>query len=132
MTNILGKMKKFAELKNPINYFIRKMIHHSVWYFWVTTTKTKKSIFFSWRKLASFTDDLHCSIYITYLSHSAYKSNFQITSSCLTVCWKKVDGILHPSSTTTSKNTYETIWWDMIFSNSIKLLSYCVSIKFLY
>ena len=30
MTNILGNVKNFAELKNPINYFIHKMIHHSV------------------------------------------------------------------------------------------------------
>ena len=28
------------------------------------------------------------------------KTYFQITSSCLTVCWRKVDGILYPSSTT--------------------------------
>ena len=32
-------MKKFAELKHYINCFIHKMIHHFVWYCWVTTTR---------------------------------------------------------------------------------------------
>ena len=30
------------------------------------------------------------------------KSTFQITSSCLIICWRKVDGILYPSLTTIS------------------------------
>ena len=43
----LGNMKKSTKLKNPINYFIHKIIHHSAWYCWVTKMKAVKSIFFS-------------------------------------------------------------------------------------
>ena len=31
MTNILGKMEKFAELKNSIDNFIHTMIYHPAW-----------------------------------------------------------------------------------------------------
>ena len=83
--NILGKMKEFAELNNPINYFIHKMIHHSAWYCWNTTTKTTKNKSFPWRKLASSTDHLHKSFSLD----TCDKTTFQITSSCWTVCWRK-------------------------------------------
>ena len=48
MTNILGQMKKFAIYWRiaSILYFIHKMIHHSLWYCWVITTKTVKLFFF--------------------------------------------------------------------------------------
>ena len=83
--NILGKMKEFAELNNPINYFIHKMIHHSAWYCWNTTTKTTKNKSFPWRKLASSTDHLHKSFSLD----TCDKTTFQITSSCWTVYWRK-------------------------------------------
>ena len=41
-----GKIAKFTEMKNRIDYFIHKMIHHYVWYCWITTTKTVTSILF--------------------------------------------------------------------------------------
>ena len=56
----------------------------------------------------------------------------------MTVCWRKFDGLLHPSSTTIWSErkvhvvVFTDIWWDMFFSNSVKLLSHYVSIKFLY
>ena len=50
----LAFWKKIAELKTPINHFIHKLTHYSVWYCWISITKIVKSIFFFWRKLASY------------------------------------------------------------------------------
>ena len=76
--------------------------------------------------------------YVPYKSFSldnCDKTTRQITSSCFTVCWRKVD----PSSTTISKKRYlvyiivlSDFWWDKFLSKSIKLLSFYVSIKFFY
>ena len=105
--------KKIAALKNPINYFIHKMIHHSLWYYWIKTTKTVKSIFFLEKatSLASFLLQLTIFTpislaYKSFSSDTSDKTTFHITSSCLTVCWRKVASLLHSSSTSSS-----TISW---------------------
>ena len=38
------------------------------------------------------------------------KNTSWITSVCLTICWGKVDGILHPSLTTISSDSKGTLW----------------------
>ena len=73
--------------------------------------------------------------YLPYKSFSldtSDKSTVQITSSCFTVCWRKV-GVLyfihHRQQYNLKKDTYVYIivfsdfWWDNFFSKSIKLLS---------
>ena len=71
------------------------------------------------------------------------KTTSRITSSCLTVSWRKVDDIFHLSLVITSskKQSYLMVcianvacnilwfWWDKFFNN-IKLLSHYVSINF--
>ena len=62
------------------------------------------------------------------------KTNFWITSRYLTVCWRKVDGILHPSLTTTlSESSYylmaglvanSNILWSDETSSSETVLNY--------
>ena len=50
---------------------------------------------------------------LIFTSHSVYTSDktaFPITSKCLTLCWRKVNGILHPWSTTTSFEIKATLW----------------------
>ena len=91
-------MKKIAELKDPIDYFIYKwcIILCDIAKL-ATKTKTVKSIFFQWGKLASnSTYDLHCShLHRLFSLDISDKTTFQITSSCLTVCLIKVDVIFH-------------------------------------
>ena len=69
---------------------------------------------------------------------SKKQATFRIISSCLTVCWEKVDGILHPSSILISSESITNLanqqsndvfwfWWDSFFSNSIKLISHDIS-----
>ena len=105
--------KKIAALKSPINYFIHKMIHHSLWYYWIKTTKTLKSIFFLEKATSLASSLLQLTIFtpisLAYKSFSwdtSDETTFHITSSCLTVCWRKVASLLHSSSTSTS-----TISW---------------------
>ena len=70
----------------------------------VTIKKQWKPSLFFWRKLIS----LHwcssllacCCLLRIYVIQLTDKTAFWITSSCLTVFWEKIDGILYPSSTT--------------------------------
>ena len=40
----------------------------------------------------------------SFLLETSHKTTFWITLGCLTVCWNKVDGILHSSSAISSEN----------------------------
>ena len=91
----LAFWKKIAELKTPISYFIHKLIHHSVWYCWISITKIVKFIFFFWRKLASYSLLLlmiFTPILPDYKSFSLYtydKTTFKKTQSFLTLCCRR-------------------------------------------
>ena len=105
-------MKKFVYRYRINELIIHKMINHCVWYCWVATTKTVTSIFFL-NSLFSGEDYslcsptvlsflVFCSLPLIQLIGAFDKTPSQITSSCLTVPWGKVDDILHLLSITIS------------------------------
>ena len=112
-------MKKCIALKNSIDYFIHKMIHHSAW------------------KIAQAPDDLHSQFYLH--KPCSLDTSDETTSICLTVCWRKmIVFFIHNQQQYHLKDkqlyimVFSDFWWDKFFSKNTKLLSHYVSIKLLY
>ena len=99
--------KLFVGLKTWLSY---KMIHQSVKYFWITTTKVINHcsfwwihfLFLAWQSFFWREPQIISSFLFIANSFSLYTSNKTIsgiTSRSSTVCLEKVDGILYLSLT---------------------------------
>ena len=116
----------------------------SISFFWWTQFYLIRLECFFSRKKLSCVLQWNPPIFCTLLSNSfnLYISKLSwVTSSCSTLFWGKIDGILHPSSTTviSSEHSYLTSYLLLAFSDETSssatvliLLSNCVSINFFF
>ena len=61
-------------------------------------------------KYYSLSGQLSTGLHKSFSVDTSDKTTSWITSAYLTVCWRKADGIIHPSSTTTSSESIATLW----------------------
>ena len=108
LLNILGQVKKITELRNRIGYILH--------------------CFHSWSIILCDFAGLQQQ---KQWNSSFFPRVFRITSSCLTVCSRKVAGILYLSSTEISSERMILVR-HVFFSNSIKSLWHYALINFFY